>query len=208
MGFAIRAGAAPAGATKKTHPGVRKKYKTVNLGIQYGQTAFGISHRLGISHGEAAQIVAEHQRLFPAFWRWSDRTVQGAYNRGRISTPCGWQSKVPPRSNERTWQNFMQQAVGAEIMRTTVVYLDRQGVRLLAPVHDGFLLSCPRDQLDDLRAAVDFACRQAVEHSLPGFPLRWEMTVYEARYEDEDGEELWRHLLSLLERSAYATAVC
>ena len=102
----------------------------------------------------------------------------------------------------------MQQAVGAEIMRTTVVYLDRQGVRLLAPVHDGFLLSCPRDQLDDLRAAVDFACRQAVEHSLPGFPLRWEMTVYEARYEDEDGEELWRHLLSLLERSAHATAVC
>jgi hypothetical protein len=76
MSFAIRAGAAPAGATKRTHSEVRKRYKTVNLGIQYGQTAFGVSHRLGLSYREAAQLVAEHRRLFPVFWSWSDRTVQ------------------------------------------------------------------------------------------------------------------------------------
>jgi DNA polymerase I-like protein with 3'-5' exonuclease and polymerase domains len=206
MSFAIRADAAPAGATKRTHPEVRKRYKTVNLGIQYGQTAFGVSHRLGISHGEAAQIVAEHRQLFSVFWSWSDRTVQAAYDKGRIATPCGWRSRVPPESNERTWLNWMQQSTGGDIMRATIVYLDRQHVRILAPVHDGFLLSCRREQLDDLRAAVDFACRHAVEHSLPRFPMRWEMQTYSTRYEDEDGAELWHQLLSLLERGEHAAA--
>jgi DNA polymerase I-like protein with 3'-5' exonuclease and polymerase domains len=207
MSFAIRAGAAPAGAVKKTHAEVRKQYKTVNLGIQYGQTAFGVSQRLGITHHDAAQIVAEHKRLFPVFWSWSDRTVQKAYDSGRIATPCGWRSHVPPCSNERTWLNWMQQSVGGDIMRATVVYLDRQNVRLLAPIHDGFLLSCRRDQVDDLRAAVDFACRHAVEHSLPGFPMRWEMATYATRFEDEDGADLWHHLLSLLERGRHAATV-
>jgi hypothetical protein len=206
MSFAIRAGAAPANAVKKTHPEVRKQYKRIGLGIQYGQTAFGVAHRLGLSYRKAAQIVAEHKRLFPVFWRWSDRTVQAAYDTGRIATPCGWRSRVPPWSNERTWLNWMQQSVGGDIMRATVTYLDRQNVRILAPVHDGFLLSCRRDQLIDLRAAVDFACRHAVEHSLPGFPMRWEMQTFETRYEDEDGAELWHHLLSLLERGTHASA--
>jgi hypothetical protein len=102
--------------------------------------------------------------------------------------------------------NWLQQSTGGDIMRATIVYLDRQHVRILAPVHDGFLLSCRRDRLDDLRAAVDFACRHAGEHSLPGFPMRWEMQTYSTRYEDEDGAELWHQLLSLLERGEHAAA--
>src|SRR5262245_24959931 len=53
MAFAIRAGAAPVGASKRTHPLIRKQHKTVNLGVLFGQTAFGISARLGIPFSEA-----------------------------------------------------------------------------------------------------------------------------------------------------------
>jgi hypothetical protein len=202
LAFAIRAGAAPATATKKSHPHVRKQYKTVNLGVQYGQTAFGIAARLGISFTEAEALVDAHKALFPDFWRWSERTVQGAYDRGWIKTPCGWRSQVPFPSNERTWMNWPVQSTGGDIMRLTITYLDRQGVRVLAPVHDGFLLSCRRDQLTDLRAAVDYACRTAVEHVLPGFPLRCEVTPYDnGRFEDEDGLPLWNRLQNIMEKS-------
>src|SRR4029077_1716147 len=132
--------------------------------------------RLGISQQQADQLLAAHRGLFPIFWRWSERMVQGAYDRGRIVTPCGWRSKVPFPSNERTWMNWPMQAAGGDIMRLTITYLDRQNVRLLAPVHDGFLLSCRRDQLRDLHAAVDHACALAVEQVLPGFALRWDVT--------------------------------
>jgi DNA polymerase I-like protein with 3'-5' exonuclease and polymerase domains len=200
MEFAVRAGAAPAGAAKGTHPGVRKKYKTVNIGVLYGQTSYGIAARLGVSYQEAEAILHDHRALFPAFWRWSDRVVQGAYDRGWIKTPCGWRSLVPFPGNERTWMNWPMQATGGDVMRLTVTYLDCQNVRILAPVHDGFLLSCRRDQLDDLRAAVDFACGTAVEQVLPGFPLRWDFTVYDrGRFEDEDGRPLWEKLQVILE---------
>lgn len=150
LAFAIRAGAAPAGATKESHPEIRKRYKTVSLGVLYGQTAFGVSARLGIPVEAAQAILDQHRGLFPTFWAWSERVVQAAFDRRKMRTPCGWASSVPPSSNERTWMNFPVQATGGDIMRLTVTYLDRQNVALLAPVHDGFLLSCRRDQLADL----------------------------------------------------------
>ena len=101
--------------------------------------------------------------------------------------------------------NLPMQATGGDIMRLMVTYLDRQGVRILAPVHDGFLLSCRRDQLGDLRAAVDHAGRKAVEHVLPGFPLRWDFTVYDdGRFEDEDGLPLWNRLQEILREPVHA----
>jgi hypothetical protein len=201
LALAIQAGAAPGGATKETHTAVRKRYKTVNLGVLYGQTARGISSRLGISQLEAEQLLAAHRALFPVFWRWSERMVQSSYDRGWIKSPCGWRSTVPPRSNERTWMNWPMQAAGGDVMRLTVTYLDRQGVHVLAPVHDGFLLSCRRDQFADLRAAVNWACHTAVEHVLPGFPLRWDITVHDNRFEDEDGRAFWAGLQEIMEQS-------
>jgi hypothetical protein len=199
MEFAIRAGAAPPGATKKTHPSVRRRYKTVNLGVLYGQTAFGIATRLGIPLEDAQAILDQHHALFPVFWGWSERAVQGAFDRGEMSTPCGWGSRVPPGSNERTWMNFPVQATGSDIMRLTICYLDRQRVSVLAPVHDGFLLCCRRDQLPDLRQAVDYACGTAVAQVLLDFPLRWEFTVYDrGRFEDEDGRPLWEQIRAVL----------
>ena len=55
--FAIADGAVPLDATKKTHPEIRAKYKTVNLGVLYGQTAYGISHRLGVTIDEAGALL-------------------------------------------------------------------------------------------------------------------------------------------------------
>lgn len=198
MAFAIRAGAAPLDATKATYGAIRKRYKTVCLGVQYGQTAYGISHRLGISYQDAEALMVDHRRLFPRFWDWSEQVVQGSFDRGWIATPCGWRSRVPFNSNERTWMNWPMQATGGDIMRLTVSYLDRQNVRILAPVHDGFVLSCGRDQLEDLRAAVDYACQTAVEQVVPGFSLRWDFTVYESRFADEDGLPLWSRLRGVL----------
>ncbi len=136
MAFAVRAGAVPPDASEETHRGIRKQYKTVNLGVLYGQTAFGIAARLGTAQREAEALLEDHRALFPRFWAWSERIVQGSFDRGWIVTPCGWRSRVPPFSNERTWMNFPMQATGGDIMRLMVTYLDRQAVRILAPVHE------------------------------------------------------------------------
>ena len=55
--FAISFGAAPPGATKKTHPDVHELYKVVCLGAQYGMQPVTLAQRLGISTVEAAEIL-------------------------------------------------------------------------------------------------------------------------------------------------------
>jgi DNA polymerase I-like protein with 3'-5' exonuclease and polymerase domains len=197
MAFAIRSGAAPAGSTKDTNKeigAIRKAYKTVNLGVLYGQTEYGISLRLGCPRRKAAQMIADHQNLFKVFWSWRERVVDTAFANGRIVTRCGWPALVGEKTNERTWMNFEAQSTGSDIMRATVVYLARQNVKLLATMHDGFLISCRRDQLDNLQEAADYACTRAVRHSLGDFPLAVDFTVYEDRLRDEDGTEKWNEI--------------
>jgi hypothetical protein len=205
--FARRAGAIRPDADNDTRRLIRSQYKTVNLGLQYGQTSYGVSHRLGVTLEKAQALIDDYCRLFPVARAYTERYVQRAFDRGWVKTRCGWRSKVPPRSNERTWMNWPQQSTGGDIMRSVVVYLDKQGVRILAPVHDGFLLTCRRDQLDDLLAACGYAAKRAVEHSLPGFPMKWKPTIFKWRFEEERGAELWHRLQALLEEQHHAAAV-
>ncbi len=189
--FASLAGAVPSQARKEDYPEIRKKYKTVNLGVLYGLTPRGTAMKLGISFQEAEELHKAHRRLFPGFWKWSERRIVMALHRGSIRTRLGWQASVPPESNDRTWANWPMQATGADIMRLTVMYMDEAGLALLAPVHDGFLLSCRRDAVDATREQVDYACASAVEHVLPDFKLKWEVSIHEERFIDLDGQPLW-----------------
>lgn len=198
MAFAEFAGAVPKGARKDDYPEIRKKYKTVGLGVLYGLTPEGTARKLGISTREAEELHRAHRRLFPIFWDWSERSVVAAMNNGHIRTRVGWRSLVPPESNARTWANWPMQATGSDIMRLTVMYLDKCGATLLAPVHDGFLISARRVEVPAIQAVVDYACGAAVEHVLPGFRMNWTVTVYEDRFEDPDGLPLWETVQRLL----------
>ena len=59
--FAIKAGHAPPEATKKTHPEVRNKFKTLSLALMYGQGRDGIALRLGVSKAEADSLILIHK---------------------------------------------------------------------------------------------------------------------------------------------------
>jgi DNA polymerase I-like protein with 3'-5' exonuclease and polymerase domains len=197
LALAILAGVVPLGSSTEDPRvrAVRSLYKTVNLALLYGQSAAGISNRLGCSLAKAERLVADHQRLFPVFWDWRERVLSTALNRRRIATRVGWQSRVEHCANRRTWLNFLAQSTGADIMRATVVLLARQHVRLLGTMHDGFLLSCHRNELADLREAVDYACAEAVKCTLDAdFPLKVAVTEYSDRLRDKDGEPAWERI--------------
>ena len=66
MWFAIQAGAAPPGATKKTHRAIRNLYKRISLGVLYGLSAYGAAYRLQISVEQAQSIIDQHRDLFPS----------------------------------------------------------------------------------------------------------------------------------------------
>jgi DNA polymerase I-like protein with 3'-5' exonuclease and polymerase domains len=198
MQFAIMAGAAPAGAIKRTHKAIRNRYKKISLGVLYGLTARGAAIQIGCTEAEADALIDQHRTLFPTYWRWSRNWIQAAYERGYVRTRLDWGCEVPADSRHRTWQNWPVQSTGADIMRLTTIYLDQMNVQLLGIVHDGFLVTCRRDQVGACRAAIDQACRVAVGQALGDFPLRWDIDEHYRRYYDEDGAPLWNMLMTAL----------
>jgi len=191
LAFAKMAGAVPADAVRDDHEAVRDVYKTVNLGALYWMTEHGMGPRLGIPIEEADSLLAQHRELFEVYWAWSRRYVQRAFDQGKVRTKFGWECTVPPDSKFRTWANWPVQAAGGDLMRLTVIYLDQQGVRLLAPVHDGFLISARKAEVEQVRRAVDLACETAVRQVLGDFPLRWDWTQYDQKFDDKKGREVW-----------------
>jgi hypothetical protein len=68
----------------------------------------------------------------------------------------------------------------------------------LATIHDGFLLECPRDRVAEAKGAIDSAMQAAVDDVFPGAPMRWAVEVFPERYQDADGEKLWRLIDGIL----------
>jgi DNA polymerase-1 len=194
MAFAVRAGAAPADAKKDDprYATVRKKYKCVNLGVNYGQTPFGIAQQTGLHSHEATRLYAQHKRLFPDYWAWSARYTRAAFTRGRCFTLAGWPREVTRYDNARSVANSVVQGTAADLMRLAVIYLTRNKTPLVAVVHDGFVFETPIEEKDIAIEVIDASLRQAVDRLLPGSRLRWSCDEYTDRYRDKDGERMWR----------------
>jgi hypothetical protein len=194
LNFAVLAGAAPAGASKDDprYAAVRRRYKAFNLGVNYGQSAYGIAEKTGMYLQEARSLLAQHKRAYPAFWDFMGRYTADAFRRGRAVTKAGWPRGATRYDNARSVANFAVQGTGADLMRLSVIYLTQNKAPLLAQIHDGFLFECHRSQLAEVRCAIDDALRRAVEQLLPGAAMRWTTDVFENRYDDPDGEPLWQ----------------
>ena len=200
MAFAIRAGAAPAGAKgdDPRYAAVRKKYKCVNLGVNYGQTPYGIAQQTGLHPREATRLYAQHKRLFPDYWAWTARYTRDAFAKGRCFTVAGWPREVTRLDNARSVANSVVQGTAADLMRLAAIYLTRNKTPLVAVVHDGFVFETPLGEKDAAIEVIDTSLRQAVDRLLPGSRLRWTHDEYVDRYRDKDGGKMWRLAESVL----------
>jgi DNA polymerase I len=198
--FAVRAGLAPLGATKATHPIVREVCKVCCLGVLYGMGERALALSAGIDPIRAADLLRLHKEAYPVFWRWRNSAVDFAMLRGRLHSTFGWGLTVTHLTNPRSLANFPMQANGAEMLRIAICKVQDAGIAVCGPVHDAILVEA---QTIDLPAMVK-ECQAAMEKAskivLGGFPLRTETDVvtYPERYRDKRGADTWETIMRLL----------
>jgi DNA polymerase I-like protein with 3'-5' exonuclease and polymerase domains len=202
MTFAIQAGAAPAGATKQTHGGIRELFKTCALGVQYGMEARSLAARIGQAPIVARELLRKHRETYPSFWRWSDAAVTYAMLNSVLYTVFGWHIHVGADPNPRSLRNFPMQANGAEMLRLACCLATEHGVEICAPVHDAVLICAPLELLENDAGVMRAAMAEASRAVLGGFELRTDVIKirYPDRFQDPRGARMWDQVMDLIAR--------
>lgn len=200
LAFAVRAGIAPASATKASHRDVRERCKACVLGVQYEMTEIGLALRIGQSTAHARELLEAHRQAYPQYWRWSQTVRDVAYLESKIRTVFGWPLHITPKTKVRTVSNFLMQATGGELLRLAASLATERGLEVCAPIHDAFLIEAAEDQIEDAVTQMQRAMTEASRVVLNGFELRSDARIvrHPDRLIDEKGLPMWERVMSTL----------
>ena len=202
MWFAQRAGLAPAGATKDTHPEVRAVVKVMLLGMGYGMGWRRLSEQAGIGELEAKDLLLRQAATFPAFTRWSENQIHYAQLSHWTSTVFGWPLVVGASSKPNSLRNFPCQANAAEMLRLACIFTAEADLTVCAPIHDALLVEAAEDDFFATVIATREAMNEASRRVLDGHVIDTDVTVvsWPERYMDPRGAHMWATVTSLLDQ--------
>jgi DNA polymerase-1 len=147
----------------------RRRAKTINFGIIYGMSAFGLGARLGIPPGEARGIIDAYFAQYPGIRAEMERLKEEARTHGYVLSPFGrrlWisdiASKDPVRraGAERQAINAPFQGGAAEVIKRAMVRVPMAlrdaglAARMLLQVHDELVLEVPEAEVEATGAVL------------------------------------------------------
>jgi DNA polymerase I len=147
----------------------RRRAKTINFGIIYGMSAFGLAARLGIGPGEARGIIDAYFAQYPGIRAEMERLKDEARINGYVLSPFGrrlWiadiKSKDPVRRGgaERQAINAPFQGGAAEVIKRAMVRVPQAlrdanlSARMLLQVHDELVLEVPEAEVEATAATL------------------------------------------------------
>ncbi|TGE20476.1 DNA polymerase I [Hymenobacter aquaticus] len=142
---------------------MRRKAKTVNFGIIYGISAFGLAQRLGIGRKEAVEIIDAYFEEFPAVKQFMDASINKARELEYAETLLGRRRYLRDiNSRNATLRGFTErnainapiQGTAADIIKIAMIrihdWLDKEnlGTRMILQVHDELVFDAPKEEVD------------------------------------------------------------
>ncbi len=163
-------------------PAMRRRAKTVNFGIIYGMSAFGLAKDLNCSGTEAQNFIKKYFETHPEVKTYMDENVQRAKEDGFVTTVLGRKRIIPEikSSNfnlrsfgERAAMNMPLQGSAADIIKLAMLRVaerlkkDCFRARLVLQVHDELVLDAPEDEAERAAAMLKEEMEQAISLRVP-----------------------------------------
>jgi len=160
----------------------RRLAKTINFGLIYGMSPFGLARNLGIDRGSAQKYVERYFQRYPGVRRFMDETRTNARATGYVETVYGRRLQLPDirsRNNqtrqyaERAAINAPMQGTAADIIKRAMIAVDawctREDVpaRLIMQVHDELVLEVREDAVATVSVAVREHMVEAADLKVP-----------------------------------------
>ncbi len=169
---------------------MRTHAKTINFGIIYGVTPYGLSRRIdGMDVEAAKKLIADYKKRFTGIDSFLQTCIMEAMSTGYVTTMLGRRRRIPqiesPRAQvralgERLAINTVVQGSAAELIKLAMVNLHRRirreklPLKMLLQIHDELVLEAPAAEADAMAKIV----RQEMEDAMAlKVPLKAEAGV-------------------------------
>ena len=161
---------------------MRAKAKTVNFGIIYGISGFGLQQRLNIPRAEANQLIDNYFEKYPGVQNYIDDTIAFAKEHGYVKTLTGrrrYLRDIASRSNtaanaaKRLAMNSPIQGTAADLLKlamTKVFRALRSGgfqTKMLLTVHDELVFDLWKEEADEVMPVIEEAMKTALPMNVP-----------------------------------------
>jgi DNA polymerase-1 len=161
---------------------MRAKAKTVNFGIIYGISAFGLQQRLNIPRAEASELINNYFEKYPGVQKYIDQTIEFAKQHGYVVTKTGRRryireitskSRTAANAAERLAMNSPIQGTAADMLKLAMVKVHRvlrEGnfkTKMLLTVHDELVFDLYKEEQSDVMPVIEEAMKTALPMTVP-----------------------------------------
>ncbi|MDD5507716.1 MAG: DNA polymerase I [Bacteroidales bacterium] len=161
---------------------MRRNAKTVNFGIIYGISAFGLAERLGIPRREAAAIIEQYFAKYPGIREYMDRTIAFAREKGYVETLMKRRRYIKDITSanavvrgfaERNAINAPIQGSAADMIKIAMIGIFNEmetrklRSRMILQVHDELVFDAHRDEVELLQFIVTDRMKYAIPMQVP-----------------------------------------
>jgi DNA polymerase-1 len=160
----------------------RRMAKSVNFGLLYGMSDFGLAQRLEIERGEARTITQAYFARFPGVKGFIARSIEEGRERGYVATLLGRRRYMPDLASrnfalrgaaEREATNAPLQGSAADLMKLAMVRIDRAltaaglDAQMLLQIHDELIFELAASDREAVARIVKTEMETAMELTVP-----------------------------------------
>jgi len=161
---------------------MRDTAKTVNFGIVYGISAFGLSKQLGIATGKAQGFIDAYFERYPGIKNYMHDAVEQARQEGFVTTLLKRRRYIPEINSkqmtvrqfaERTAINTPIQGTAADLIKLAMINIHKAicdkkfDADMILQVHDELIFDAPKKKIDEITAQVKDLMENVLELDVP-----------------------------------------
>ena len=161
---------------------MRRSAKTVNFGIVYGQSDYGLSEQLGITRKEAHSFIEKYFASYPKIHAFMNDTIAFCEEHGYVTTMFPRRRYIPEISDKnymmrefgkRAAMNAPIQGSAADLIKMAMIAIDKKmqeeqvRSRMILQIHDELIFDVPEDEVEQMMRIVKEGMQNVVKLKVP-----------------------------------------
>ncbi|MFM2367732.1 MAG: hypothetical protein RL619_22 [Bacteroidota bacterium] len=160
----------------------RSHAKTVNFGIIYGVSAFGLSNQTSLSRSESAALIEAYYKTYPRLKSYIQEQIEYARENGYVQTILGRRrylkdinsaNAVVRSASERNAVNAPIQGSAADIIKIAMINIHKKLTsenwksKMLLQVHDELVFDVHNSELEKIKPMIKYEMEHAFKLNVP-----------------------------------------